>query len=123
MNDKMVHAADEHNVNTWSCLPVYKASHAFDVVRAVMERHFRSRIVSGRTQLSDREGSTTGCTQQRATRAGFTEPEALTDVDVSPPPPGALAALLSRLTSLLQRASGDPFYAVVAYRSYRRLPE
>lgn len=44
-------------------------------------------------------------------------------MDVAPPPPGALAALLSKVTSLLQRASGDPFYAVVSYRNYRRLPE
>ena len=71
--------------------------------------------------MADRMGCTTGCTQRRAARAGFTEPEALTDVDVSPPPPGALAALLSRMTSLWQRASGDPFYAVVSYRNYRRL--
>ncbi|KAK9832709.1 hypothetical protein WJX81_002517 [Elliptochloris bilobata] len=53
---------------------------------------------------------------------GFTEPEALTDVDVAPPPQGPLAALLSKAKAFLQRSSGDPFYAVVAYRNYRRLP-
>lgn len=50
------------------------------------------------------------------------EPEALTDVDMAPPPPGPLAALLGRALALIQRSAGDPFYAVVAYHNYRRAP-
>ncbi|GLC34764.1 hypothetical protein PLESTM_000237500 [Pleodorina starrii] len=61
--------------------------------------------------------------------SGFTAPEVLTEV----PKPGEgrqgaaggsgadlLSGLLAPLTRLLRRSSSDPFYAVVAYRNFRR---
>lgn len=43
-------------------------------------------------------------------------------MDVAPQPPGPLAVLLGKARALIQRSAGDPFYAVVAYRNYRREP-
>jgi hypothetical protein len=36
---------------------------------------------------------------------------------------GPLAALLRPLAGLFQRAAGDPFYGVVAYRNFKREEE
>lgn len=56
---------------------------------------------------------------------GFTEPEVL--LEVAPSSGGAvgaapdpLARLLRPLQQLFERGSADPFYAVVAYRNFRR---
>ncbi|KAI8463981.1 MAG: hypothetical protein J3K34DRAFT_129281 [Monoraphidium minutum] len=57
---------------------------------------------------------------------GFTTPEVLLEVKApggAAPPAGGggpLAALLRPLAALLQRGGSDPFYAVVAYRNFRR---
>eukprot|EP00775_Hariotina_reticulata_P013533 gene13533-13659_t len=52
---------------------------------------------------------------------GFTEPEVLLKVDLpaSPQQQGLLNLLPQPLQQLLNRASNDPFYAVVAYRNFR----
>lgn len=46
--------------------------------------------------------------------AGFTQPEVVTAVDVEPD-----ESLLGKLKQLFVRSSGDPFYAVVAYRNFK----
>ncbi|KXZ53254.1 hypothetical protein GPECTOR_7g1148 [Gonium pectorale] len=59
--------------------------------------------------------------------AGFTEPEVLTEVQPAGKaaagaggPLGALLGALGPLGGLLRRSSSDPFYAVVAYRNFKR---
>lgn len=64
--------------------------------------------------------------------AGFTEPEVLTKVELQPNSSssgapgglgalgGALAKALGPLGALFERSSSDPFYAVVAYRNFKR---
>jgi hypothetical protein len=55
--------------------------------------------------------------------AGFTEPEALMDVDLSDaPPPSGLQSLLQKAQGLFQRMQGDPFYAVISYRNFKIVP-
>ena len=52
--------------------------------------------------------------------AGFTEPQALNDVDLSEEPqPQGFAAVLRSAQRLFQRVQGDPFYAVISYRNYK----
>ena len=69
------------------------------------------------------------CSQHRlvhdlcANFAGFTEPEAWQDVDLGDAPkPAGLQALLQKAAALFQRAQGDPFYAVISYRNFKRMP-
>lgn len=52
--------------------------------------------------------------------AGFTEPEALNDVDLfEAPQPQGLAAVLQNAQKLFRRVQGDPFYAVISYRNIK----
>lgn len=54
--------------------------------------------------------------------AGFTEPQALNDVDLSEEPlPQGFAAVLQNARRLFQTVQGDPFYAVISYRNYKRV--
>jgi len=53
---------------------------------------------------------------------GFTEPEAVLQVGV-PPPSGPVEAAVRAVQALFQRAAGDPFYAVIAYRNWKRVDE
>ena len=56
--------------------------------------------------------------------AGFTQPEAVTEVDVSRAPPAqGVAGMLQAFQKLFERAQGDPFYAVIAYRSFKPIYE
>ncbi|EIE19047.1 S-adenosyl-L-methionine-dependent methyltransferase, partial [Coccomyxa subellipsoidea C-169] len=51
---------------------------------------------------------------------GFTEPEAVNDVDLSDAPqPQGIAALLQNAQKLFRRVQGDPFYAVISYRNFK----
>lgn len=59
--------------------------------------------------------------------SGFTSPEVLKEITKrgqqvgdSNSGGGPLAMFLAPLTRLLQRTSSDPFYAVIAYRNFRR---
>ena len=52
--------------------------------------------------------------------AGFTEPEALTRVDVQTRTGGPFGAALTAVRTLWQRSQQDPFYAVLAYRNFKR---
>ncbi|BDA49429.1 hypothetical protein COCOBI_14-0460 [Coccomyxa sp. Obi] len=53
---------------------------------------------------------------------GFTEPQALNDVDLSgEPKPQGFAAVLQNAQRLFQKVQGDPFYAVISYRNYKRV--
>ena len=55
--------------------------------------------------------------------AGFTEPEAVNDVDLSDAPqPQGIAALLQNAQKLFRRVQGDPFYAVISYRNFKIVP-
>lgn len=49
--------------------------------------------------------------------AGFTAPEALTDDGSAPPAGNPVSKLLQKLW---QSSQSDPFYAVVAYRNFKR---
>ena len=52
--------------------------------------------------------------------AGFTRPEAVTEVDVSRALPAqGVARVLQSFQKLFERTQGDPFYAVIAYRSFK----
>ena len=52
--------------------------------------------------------------------AGFTEPEALNDVDLSnAPQPQGLAAVWYTAQKMFRRVQGDPFYAVISYRNFK----
>ena len=54
--------------------------------------------------------------------AGFTEPEGVTEVDLSgAPEPSGLLALLRPVLTLMERSQGDPFYAVMSHRNYKPL--
>jgi hypothetical protein len=56
--------------------------------------------------------------------AGFTEPEGVTEVDLSNAPPlSGLQAALRPFLALFERAAGDPFYAVISYRNYKPVYE
>ena len=58
------------------------------------------------------------------TLAGFTEPEAVTEVDMSKVPPAqGIAGAIQKVQKLFERAQGDPFYAVIAYRGYKPVYE
>ncbi|KAK9824399.1 hypothetical protein WJX72_010015 [[Myrmecia] bisecta] len=49
---------------------------------------------------------------------GFTQPEAITQVEVKQPTEG-VQGLLAKLSGFMKRAQGDPFYAIVAYRNFK----
>ena len=58
------------------------------------------------------------------TSAGFTEPEAVTEVDMNKAPPAqGIAGAIQKLQRSFERAQGDPFYAVIAYRGYKPVYE
>ncbi len=61
---------------------------------------------------------------RRSSCAGFTQPEAVTEVDLSKaPPPQGIAGAIQKVQKLFERAQGDPFYAVIAYRGYKPVYE
>eukprot|EP00232_Nephroselmis_pyriformis_P024242 CAMPEP_0182872978 /NCGR_PEP_ID=MMETSP0034_2-20130328/12046_1 /TAXON_ID=156128 /ORGANISM="Nephroselmis pyriformis, Strain CCMP717" /LENGTH=217 /DNA_ID=CAMNT_0025005601 /DNA_START=42 /DNA_END=695 /DNA_ORIENTATION=+ len=49
--------------------------------------------------------------------AGFTEPEVVTEVNGD----GSEGTILGKITRLFTRSAGDPFYAVVAHRNFKKI--
>jgi SAM-dependent methyltransferase len=79
---------------------------------------FSSRLFYGKAIAAWRDGS--GYSRAQLVKqyfgcvAGFTQPEVVTAVEVMPD-----ESLFGKLKQLLVRSSGDPFYAVIAYRNYK----
>ncbi len=55
---------------------------------------------------------------------GFTEPDVVTEVaPASPQPTTPWAKALKMVEMFMQRSQQDPFYAVIAYRNYKKIAE
>eukprot|EP01025_Chloroclados_australasicus_P025884 TRINITY_DN25759_c0_g1_i2.p1 TRINITY_DN25759_c0_g1~~TRINITY_DN25759_c0_g1_i2.p1 ORF type:complete len:286 (-),score=15.54 TRINITY_DN25759_c0_g1_i2:214-1032(-) len=54
---------------------------------------------------------------------GYTEPEVLTEVSGVQPPKDPLVKFVRAVSNFISRSTGDPFYAVITYRNFKKVLE